>query len=64
MIVMHHQSAYRYFSENSDWGKNPLFRLTLAAGLAARAGLTLGRNEGIKWQGRLRELRNRRARRK
>jgi GT2 family glycosyltransferase len=53
MIVMHHQSAYRYFSENSAFGRNPLGRPILGACMAARAALTLGRNEVIKWRGRL-----------
>lgn len=51
MIVMHHESAYRYFCEHSALGRNPLGRLLLAAGLAARAALTLARNEVIKWHG-------------
>ena len=54
MIVMHHQSAYRYFSRNSAFGRNPLGKPLLAAGLAIRAGLTLARNEGIRWNARLR----------
>lgn len=49
MIVMHHQSAYRYFRRHSPVGRNPLGRMLLAAGLTVRAGLTLGRNEAIKW---------------
>jgi hypothetical protein len=53
MIVMHHQSAYRFFSRNSAFGKNPAGRLLLGAGLTARALLTLARNEGIKWKARL-----------
>jgi GT2 family glycosyltransferase len=53
MIVMHHQSAYRYFRRHSRLGRNPAGRLLLAAGLAARAGLTLARNEALKWQGRI-----------
>jgi GT2 family glycosyltransferase len=53
MIVMHHQSAYRYFSRHAAVGKNPIGRAALALGLAARAGLTLGRNEAIKWKARL-----------
>jgi GT2 family glycosyltransferase len=52
MIVMHHESAYRYFRQHSGWGRNPLTRAALAGGLAARAALTLMRNEVIKWQGR------------
>lgn len=60
MIVMHHQSAYRYFRRHSALGRSPVGRGLLAAGLAARAGLTLGRNEAIKWQARLRKLRSKR----
>lgn len=52
MIVMHHQSAYRYFRNHSALGRNPLGRVLLAAGLAARAALTLSRNEAIKWKAR------------
>ena len=54
MIVMHHQSAYRYFSRNSAFGLNPVGNLLLASGLTIRAGLTLARNEGIRWKARLR----------
>jgi len=53
MIVMHHQSAYRFFSRNSAFGKNAAGKLLLAAGLTMRALLTLARNEGIKWKARL-----------
>jgi len=51
MIVMHHQSAYRYFRQHSRMGRSLPGRAVLAAGLAARAALTLLRNEVIKWQG-------------
>jgi GT2 family glycosyltransferase len=61
MIVMHHQSAYRYFCEHTAFGKHAAGRVVLAAGLAGRAALTLARNEVIKWQGRLRALRAGRA---
>jgi len=53
MIVMHHQSAYRFFSRNSAFGKNAAGKLLLGAGLTVRALLTLARNEGIKWKARL-----------
>jgi hypothetical protein len=53
MIVMHHQSAYRFFSRNSAFGKNAAGKLLLGAGLTLRALLTLARNEGIKWKARL-----------
>jgi GT2 family glycosyltransferase len=53
MIVMHHQSAYRFFSRNSAFGKNAAAKLLLGAGLTVRALLTLARNEGIKWKARL-----------
>lgn len=53
MIVMHHQSAFRFFSRNTAFGKNPAGKLVLGAGLTARALLTLARNEGIKWKARL-----------
>lgn len=53
MIVMHHQSAYRFFARTSAFGKNPAGRLLLGSGLAARAGLTLARNEGIRCKARL-----------
>jgi GT2 family glycosyltransferase len=53
MIVMHHESAYRYFSRHSKLGRNPVGRGLLALGLAARAGLTLARNESIRWKARL-----------
>jgi GT2 family glycosyltransferase len=53
MIVMHHESAYRYFSRHSKLGRNPVGRALLAVGLAARAGLTLARNESIRWKARL-----------
>ena len=59
MIVMHHESAYRYFTEHSHWGRDPLRRAVLAGGLATRAALTLARNEGIKWKARLGEVRSR-----
>ena len=61
MIVMHHQSAYRFFRRHSKVGGNPAGRLLLAGGLAARAGLTLARNEGIKWKARLDQWRTPRA---
>ena len=64
MIVMHHESAYRYFCEHSRLGKNGGARLLLASGLAARAGLTLVRNEALQWKGRLLRLRNALAARK
>ena len=48
MIVMHHESAYRYFVLHSPWGQTHLRRALLAAGLAARAALTLLRNEMIR----------------
>lgn len=63
MIVMHHQSAYRYFCLHSRVGRNLAGRAVLAAGLAARAALTLARNEGIKWHGRLEAARQRRKHR-
>lgn len=53
MIVMHHQSAFRYFSKHSRTGRNPVGRMVLALGLVARAALTLARNEAIKWKARL-----------
>lgn len=53
MIVMHHQSAYRFFSRNSAFGKNAAGKLLLGTGLTVRALLTLARNEGIKWKARL-----------
>lgn len=53
MIVMHHQSAYRYFCNHSRLGNSLPGRWLLAAGLSARAALTLFRNEVIKWHGRL-----------
>lgn len=53
MIVMHHESAYRYFTEHTHWGRDPVRRAVLAGGLAGRAALTLARNEGIKWIARL-----------
>ncbi len=52
MIVMHHESAYRFFRRHTSFGRNPLGRAALAGGLAIRAGLTLARNEGIKWKAR------------
>lgn len=61
MIVMHHQSAYRYFREHTRLGRSAPGRGILAAGLAARALLTLMRNEGLKWKGLLAEARTRRA---
>lgn len=61
MIVMHHQSAYRYFRNHSRMGRNPAGRLVLAGGLAARAGLTLFRNEVIKTKARLGAARSRAA---
>jgi GT2 family glycosyltransferase len=64
MIVMHHESAFRYFSRHSAFGRNPAGRVLLAAGLAARAALTLGRNEAIRWKGHLDVARQRRAARK
>lgn len=53
MIVMHHQSAYRYFSEHTAAGKSLPGRLLLIALLTFRAALTLSRNEAIKWHARL-----------
>jgi GT2 family glycosyltransferase len=64
MIVMHHQSAYRYFSEHSRFGKSAPGRLLLAGGLCARAALTLGRNEAIKWKARRDAARRQRKERK
>lgn len=54
MIVMHHQSAYRYFRTYSRIGRSPVGPLLLGGGLAARALLTLGRNQAIQWRARLR----------
>jgi GT2 family glycosyltransferase len=54
MIVMHHQSAYRYFRKYSRIGRSPMGPLLLGGGLAARALLTLARNEALLWRGRLR----------
>lgn len=59
MIVMHHQSAYRYFRRHSRVGQSVPGRALLASGLAARAALTLARNEGIKWKGHLDAVRRR-----
>lgn len=56
MIVRHHQSAYRFFCLHSRWGASWAGRALLALGLAARALLTLFRNEGIKWHGRVKYL--------
>jgi hypothetical protein len=53
MIVMHHQSAYRFFSRNTAFGRNMVTRGILALGLAIRALLTLARNEAIRWKARL-----------
>lgn len=53
MIVMHHESAYRYFCAHSRLGKSHPGRVLLAAGLAARAVLTLARNEVFRWRGEL-----------
>ncbi len=53
MIVMHHESAYRFFSRSTRLGRNPAGRVVLALGLAARAGLTLFRNEMIKLAGKV-----------
>ncbi len=60
MIVMHHESAYRFFCRHTRLGGNLFGRAALAVGLAARAGLTLTRNEVIKWQGRQAARRRRR----
>lgn len=57
MIVMHHESAYRYFCRHSRLGRNPFGRAALAAGLAVRAVLTLLRNEAIKLSAYLRPSR-------
>jgi GT2 family glycosyltransferase len=59
MIVMHHQSAFRFFSRNSAFGRNPAGRVLLALGLTARALLTLARNEAIRWRARLEKWRKR-----
>lgn len=56
MIVMHHQSAYRFLRTHTRLGKNLPGRSLLVVGLAARACLTLARNEGIKWSARIRSL--------
>jgi GT2 family glycosyltransferase len=48
MIVMHHESAYRYFCQHSRFGRSLPGRAVLAAGLTVRAALTLSRNEAIK----------------
>lgn len=61
MIVMHHQSAYRFFSRSTAFGKNPLGRGALAVGLIIRAILTLSRNEALKWKGRWDALRGRKT---
>ncbi|MGV3723540.1 MAG: glycosyltransferase family 2 protein [Actinomycetota bacterium] len=53
MIVMHHQSAYRFFSRNTAFGRNFGTRGLLALGLSIRAGLTLARNEAIRLKARL-----------
>lgn len=53
MIVMHHESAYRYFRRHSRLGRSLPGRVLLAAGLGLRALLTLARNEMIKWKARL-----------
>jgi len=61
MIVMHHESAYRYFSENTPFGKSAVGRGLLVSALAARAALMLGRNEAYAWRARLAALRKPRA---
>jgi hypothetical protein len=53
MIVMHHQCAYRFFCRWSPIGRTLPGRMLLAGGLAARAAITLARNEGIKWGARV-----------
>jgi len=59
MIVMHHESAYKYFRQHSKLGKSAPGRAALAVGLAGRAALTLFRNEVLQWQGRVMLLRKR-----
>lgn len=56
MIVMHHESAYRYFARHTKYGKSAPGRAALAAGLAGRAALTLFRNEVLQWQVRVLRL--------
>jgi GT2 family glycosyltransferase len=53
MIVMHHESAYRYFRRHSKYGKSLPGRAVLASALAARAGLILTRNEVIRCRARV-----------
>lgn len=55
MILMHHESAYRYFCRYSKLGYSHGGRLLLGAGLGARAGLTLLRNEAIRVSARVRK---------
>ena len=55
MIVMHHESAYRYFCRHSRFGRSLPGRMVLAAGLTLRAALTLGRNEAIKWRAKMKQ---------
>jgi GT2 family glycosyltransferase len=59
MIVMHHESAYRYFCEHGRLGRTRVGRAVLAAGLAARAALTLARNEVLRCVARFLLLRKR-----
>lgn len=54
MILMHHESAYIYFCRYTALGHKHYGRILLGGGLAARAGLTLLRNEVIRAQARSR----------
>lgn len=56
MIVMHHESAYRFFRLHHPIGKSAVGRLALAAGISLRAVLTLFRNEVIKCRAALSDL--------
>jgi GT2 family glycosyltransferase len=59
MIVMHHESAYRYFCRHSHLGKSLPGRAFLIGALCARAALMLARKELIACRDRLRGPRRR-----
>jgi GT2 family glycosyltransferase len=50
MIVRHHRSAYRFFTKHYPNWRRPIQRGLLAAGLTARCGLTLVRNQLLQWK--------------
>lgn len=50
MIVQFHLSMYRFFRKHYAATANPAVRLLVVAGLAARAGLMLARNQSLRFK--------------